>query len=895
MQEKFFTTGDVAKILKATNQTIRNWIKQGKLIPDIISGTGRFYFSNEQIAKLQNDQNAKSQNKNAKSQNDQSVTPTEDTPDYSYLSIQALNNIEKFDYHKTRGLTNETMRRFGCGYLPPGTKAGNTLLKYWWWMYFPTGKNGRCGNCRFIKEKDFRNFGGKDLFNVQALSKGIVFIVESEICAMSMYQEADVDVVGLSGTGNVKKVFEAIENLSKKPQVVIVMTDNDGNDGSDEKKASKGKLAALELITGLNKLGVFAFNAVNFLDDCKDPNEYFLTHGSKAFKEMIIKAMSAAVLKQGEEEIASWNEPPSESAQIESETTETSLISISVDAEDRIIRLPKLDLELVCPYDYSIDSFYGVQRHHLNQEKQKTEQISYSPIIISKIIENVDDHIHKRELSCYNHYKDQWIRIVDDNANIFNTRNIVSLASKGLDVSSLTAKGLVEYLQKFEFANAKRIPRVKTVNFNGWRSEEFIIPNADCSYELDAEAKVALIDKFQTSGSRETLIELIKKVKKNEIANTVIGAALAAPLVLPFQCRNIAIHVAALTESGKSAISQLAYSLFYNPHFHIPTFNATRVGLELIFANTRDLPIFIEDLNSGDAKQRKQAEMLPYNFVNPVGRLRGNPKLKTPRPLDLRGSLITNGEQFMTTETSNGGAKTRQIELNGGKKILTDELSREIYKITADNYGLFLYDWIETIRILKAEMKAKYLEINYDLFQLMYQGKIPTHIDSMAAIAVANAYFDVKFLDMTLDEALKKEVPCAAHILKTLPDRNKIADFMRAKPLIRDWILSHPKDFIQAGEFEDSNGEGQLELKAAGYQENGVIRKNYVAILPSIFENFMIEQGFSQLTINQLADDGFIIRNGRNLTTPIHNYPSRGKTSRMYKISIKGIYEEIEN
>ena len=57
----------------------------------------------------------------------------------------------------------------------------------------------------------------------------------------------------------------------------------------------------------------------------------------------------------------------------------------------------------------------------------------------------------------------------------------------------------------------------------------------------------------------------------------------------------------------------------------------------------------------------------------------------------------------------------------------------------------------------------------------------------------------------------------------------------------------------------------------------------------------MIEQGFSQLTINQLADDGFIIRNGRNLTTPIHNYPSRGKTSRMYKISIKGIYEEIEN
>lgn len=256
----------------------------------------------------ENEKNAEQTAQNEPLINSDDNTKAAACQDFSNLSRQAVKNVEKFDYHIKRGLTNETLRRFGCGYLPPGTKAGNTKLTKWWWLFFPTGKDLKSGNARFIGDKDFRNFGGKDIFNFQALNSEIVIVVESEICAMTIYQETDAPVVALSGTTNTKKFIKHVENLDRKPRIIIVLTDNDGNYGEDGERPSKGKGAAREIIEAFNDLHIFTFDAIKFLKDCKDPNEFFLKYGSQKFKSMIELVLNRADLEYTNLEIESKND-----------------------------------------------------------------------------------------------------------------------------------------------------------------------------------------------------------------------------------------------------------------------------------------------------------------------------------------------------------------------------------------------------------------------------------------------------------------------------------------------------------------------------------------------------------------------------------------------------------
>ena len=210
-----------------------------------------------------------------------------------------------------------------------------------------------------------------------------------------------------------------------------------------------------------------------------------------------------------------------------------------------------------------------------------------------------------------------------------------------------------------------------------------------------------------------------------------------------------------ITGSGKTAIGTLAYSLFYSTKVEIPRFNGTRNGFEKIFAGLLDLPIFIDDANNLADNERKQAERMIYDFVNGVGRIRTNKNLDTLRPSTFYGSLLTSGEHFLTTSNSAGGAKTREMEFNIGKSFIPKETAVKIYKITKKNYGLFLKEWIETIQEREEEIKEVYEIIRYggtlqkikiEGFHNTYEGKIPRHIDNIAAITTANIYFTMRFL-----------------------------------------------------------------------------------------------------------------------------------------------------
>lgn len=193
---------------------------------------------------------------------------------------RCLADIDKTDYFEKRGLTKATIRKFCLGYdsyrkavvIPYSSKL----------TYYQT---------RGIYEKTFykpktEEAGPEPLFNIGALqlrSKEPIFVVESPICAMSIYQ-SDGNAVSICGTAGWKKLVDEVKK--RKPLGgFILCLDND----------EPGRKASEILRTELTALGVQVIE-YNIAGDCKDPNELLLSNAKKLAAN--IKAAKLALRKK---------------------------------------------------------------------------------------------------------------------------------------------------------------------------------------------------------------------------------------------------------------------------------------------------------------------------------------------------------------------------------------------------------------------------------------------------------------------------------------------------------------------------------------------------------------------------------------------------------------------
>jgi replicative DNA helicase len=184
-------------------------------------------------------------------------------------------------YLQGRGFTLDTMRRFKLGYNPdeynkPLRKIlPSIVIPYPGTDYYIT---------RPISDKAYdkpktSEAGKEPLFNLAALyTGGPVFIVESQLCAISIEQEGGAAVaLGNSGKDRL------IRQLQDKPTsaALILALDND----------ERGRKAQSELAAALELLGIPHIQA-NISGEYKDPNER-LQHDAAGLRQ----AISAAIME----------------------------------------------------------------------------------------------------------------------------------------------------------------------------------------------------------------------------------------------------------------------------------------------------------------------------------------------------------------------------------------------------------------------------------------------------------------------------------------------------------------------------------------------------------------------------------------------------------------------
>lgn len=515
------------------------------------------------------------------------------------------------------------------------------------------------------------------------------------------------------------------------------------------------------------------------------------------------------------------------------------------------VKLPDVDFEYEVPTGYVLDTS-GLYVLDSKKDKPTLKRIC-NPLIVSRRIVNVDDETHKIELSSL---QDKWIRATFSNSILTTKNKIPTVSDAGFyDITSNNAGLIVDYISRFVDTNRETIPTAQSVSTVGWRADEFVYPEIGGKFELDdtirPQAKY-----FAPKGDKKPLLALTQKLKKIDNFNVALGAVLAAPLVDIVGGENIVLHFHGRAGCGKTMLSKAVASLFINPFVTgaLPSANSTASALEYFFNGRRDLPCLIEDFDSIDATdKRTQAVMrnLPYNFGNGIGRSRAKAQGGLRKTVEYRGALITNGEQPLTTDSSKGGAKRRCIEIECQADMIKPELAAEIDSITRENHACIGKDWIKYIQHHKAEIQEKCKEIRHRFFRQYADevyNKVPRHVDQLSTIATATIFFN-KFAGFALIE--DTELNCAGRIIEKLPSNDEISDVHRVRQFICDWILSH-LDNLQRDEKGDTRA----------FECYGINFADYFAIYPTVMKKALTDAGYAPSVLKQLADEGWLIRNG---------------------------------
>src|SRR5690606_13424703 len=221
--------------------------------------------------------------------------------------------------------------------------------------------------------------------------------------------------------------------------------------------------------------------------------------------------------------------------------------------------------------------------------KEQGFTASPCPVLITRRLRRVDLGEERIELAY--HRDGGWRTIVAQPSTVLTARNVVSLADKGLPVSSETARHLVAYLTDLLKENDDIIPRVEAVGHFGWVGGRSFLPGAAGEVVVDIEGASG----YESSGEMDKWIKFAAWARRHPMVRFTLACAFAAPLLRLVGHRTFIVHLWGPSRGGKTAAGWLATSVWGDPERLTASFYATRVGMERMAALYSDLPMLVDE------------------------------------------------------------------------------------------------------------------------------------------------------------------------------------------------------------------------------------------------------------------------------------------------------------
>lgn len=450
----------------------------------------------------------------------------------------------------------------------------------------------------------------------------------------------------------------------------------------------------------------------------------------------------------------------------------------------------------------------------------------------------------------------KWRTTIVDKSTVSTARNITSLSSQGISVTSNSASALVDYINDMENLNYDIIPEQKSIGRLGYIPGEGFSPYVE-GLVFDGDTSFRnLYQSVESRGSIGTWYETAMECRRQSLtARIMLAASFASPILSLVGSLPFFVHLWGVDSgTGKTVALMLAASVWGNPALgsYVQTFNGTQVGQERTAAFLNHLPVCLDELQlTKDSRGKTNFDV--YQLAQGVGRSRGKKSGGVELTPTWSCCFLTTGESPLTSISAGAGAVNRviDIECTAGSAVLTD--GQRISGNLKRNYGFAGRIFVE--QLYKDERTQDTVrQIYQDNFRDLCSGD-STEKQAMAAAAIITADFLASQWVFHDDvETAKQLVLSVADIEEFLASKEAVSAGRRAYDWLCDWVGSNVNRFFNP------------ELPAVG-DCYGIIENNTAYINRGVFNKVIQEAGYSYAaTLSYLKANSLIETRGRAFT-----------------------------
>jgi|AGTN01.1.fsa_nt_gi Superfamily II helicase and inactivated derivatives len=457
-----------------------------------------------------------------------------------------------------------------------------------------------------------------------------------------------------------------------------------------------------------------------------------------------------------------------------------------------------------------------------------------TPLIVTRILHNIDNEPVKIEIT----YKLRgvWHSLIVNRRDVADNKSILCLSDREINVNSTNAALLVQYIARLIAINENKIPVERSVGRLGWHGDEFVPYGVNYVFD-GSTADGMLYSAVSAKGDAGKWMEIYRLARTNPIVRFYLAASLTSPLVALLDGQIFLTHIWGNTETGKTVASMLAASVWGDPARLVFTFNATKVWAERRAAFLCNVPFILNELQTIKDKYQNTDQLI-YQLCEGQSKGRGTKTGGTEDMRFWRLTILSNGEQPMTDESTLGGAANRVIDLHTEGPLFTDPVG--ICDVIHENYGHAGEKFVEAVKELQTEKLAE----AYKIYRRHITGAdiMDKQINALSFIALADFLAACILEGADTDTATDSTFNFIDKIIAILPKKRDVDLFERAYDSFVSWIRQNTSKFTDS-EFNKEN-YGIIETE----KEKG---KNveYCYILPTAFETWCKDVGYNKKMI----------------------------------------------
>lgn len=393
-------------------------------------------------------------------------------------------------------------------------------------------------------------------------------------------------------------------------------------------------------------------------------------------------------------------------------------------------RLPLLLKELFkLDFKPLIDSCFSDFGGKLSHNDGKSElQLCNLFAPVSKIQSEINGRA-KTHLRLKMIYQNQIVEIVESSRDLIKNERLANVFSDyGFIVDSTRANRITKYIADYILSNQETIQHETGRLQTGWTKGIFYIPQRD---QKVIWLEPNLTKAYQSYGSIEAQLELIRELAKGKVFVNVLGAFASClyGLINENSMMNFFIHNGGLTEGGKSLAVKCALSFFGKPSKMGNTWNATINGLETYWEQNYSMPTWVDETELSPNLDHIINSC--YAFSDGHGKVRAMVKdgeVAQRETKTFRGICFTTGEKSFAEiqNTAHARVKPRGITrrvLDLNVTDLWNGVDQDKAKNLLDeNYGILGIDYIEYLEENFQDIKEEF-ENQISFFKGLAEGE----------------------------------------------------------------------------------------------------------------------------------------------------------------------------